>query len=203
MDQGLAAVLAGGITGFVVLAAGWLEGRRASNRDKQSAERAQAQARADRVRDNRIEQIRETQAVVAALFLALRLGVSSRSGLMLVWRTRGVRRTLDACLHADLLLIGEIDAVVALYRAILHIFGKFPVGPFRRAWLGVVLTVHSPWDESDVETLDVARLMCLAALRRQEERALRDQDLASLDAAEVRARVDLAQLETAAARIRG
>jgi len=183
--------LIGGVAG---LAAGW--------QNRQSA-------RADRVRAYRIEQIRETEAVVSATFRGVREAVSSSSGLMLAWRTRGLQRTIEDALQADLQLIGEADALVALAKAYLQVAGKFPVGPFRTLpllqslWLGLVLLVRNPWDAADVEALDAARTECLAALRRQEERALRDEALAKPDPDELLSRIDLAAIQAAAARARG
>ena len=74
---------------------------------------------------------------------------------------------------------------------------------FRSAWLGLVLLIRRPWSDDDIESLDVARTLSLAALRRQRERALRDEKLATVDPKELEARVDTAGLAAATARLRG
>ena len=176
------------IGGAAGLAAGW------ANRNS---------ARADRVREFRIEQIRETENVVSEQLLAVRHAMTSHSGLVLLWRCWRLQKTLHAKLQADLTLIGEIDAFVALQEATLVVGRKFPTGPLRWTWLGLRFTFHKPWNESDLAKVDTARTMCLEALRRQHERALRDEPLVTVSPEEARKRLDLVALEAAAARVSG
>ncbi len=181
------------IGGAAGLAAGW------SNR------RAE---RAERIRSRRIEQIRHTEVVVSETFRGLREMISSRSGLMLAWRTRSLQATIDNAFQADLSLIGEIEAAVAVYTSFGQLFTKAPIvpwwlGPFGRLWRGLLLTVSNPWNSDDLAALNAAREECLAALRRQEDRALRDEPLARLDADELTKRVDVAGFEAIVARAAG
>lgn len=181
------------IGGAAGLAAGW------SNRRSE---------RAERIRARRIEQIRHTEVVVSETFRGLREMISSGSGLMLAWRTRGLQATIDNAFQADLSLIGEIDAAVAVYTSFGQLFTKAPIvpwwlGPFGRLWRGLRLTVSNPWNADDLAALNAAREECLAALRRQEDRALRDEPLARLNADELAKRVDIAGFEAIVVRARG
>ncbi len=193
MDQGVAIVVAAVIS-FVggTLLGGVFEAWRSNRR-----------AKSDRVRDERLRAIDETEIVVATQLRAMRDILSSRSGLMTRWRVWKLRQAEDRNSRADLMLIGDIDALVAICEAYLRILRRFPVGPFRSAWLGLVLLIRRPWSDDDIESLDVARTLSLAALRRQRERALRDEKLATVDPKELEARVDTAGLAAATARLRG
>jgi hypothetical protein len=193
MDQGLAIVIAASIS-FVggTLLGGMIEARRSDHR-----------AKADRVRDERLRAIEETEIVVATQLRAMHDILSSRSGLMTRWRAWMLRQAIDRNSRADLMLIGDIEALAAMSEAYLRILRKFPVGPFRNAWLGIVLLVRRPWSDDDLESLDAARSLCLGALRLQRERALRDEKLVTFDPKELGARVDIAGLAAATDRLRG
>jgi len=69
--------------------------------------------------------------------------------------------------------------------------------------LGRLFTFYKPWNESDLAKVDTARTMCLEALRRQHERALRDEPLVTVSPEEARTRLDLVALEAAAAWVSG
>lgn len=178
------------IGGAAGVAAGWMNRRT---------------AREDRIRNHRIEQIRQTEEQVSTVLGGMKHVVLSSSSLMLAWHVRGFQQKLESLFQADEELIGEIDAVVALVQAFVPIAQKMPTAPwvpppFRSVWLGLVLLVRNPWDTSDAQALDTARRECLAALRRQEERALRDEPLAKLDPEELRKRVNVPELEALLAR---
>jgi hypothetical protein len=179
------------IGGAAGLAAGW------QNRQA---------ARADRVRAYRIEQIRQTETLLSDTLRAMQRALMSRSGLLLLWRASRLEAKMDSLIQAEALLIGDTDAVVALLTAQQQIASKFPVAPrlpslFKALWIGLRLTFWRPWDGSDVAALETARSECLAALRRQEERALQDEPLVTLDGEAIRNRIDVNAVTAAVARV--
>lgn len=140
-----------------------------------------------RVREWNITRIEETRRQLIAFndgFAAI-LDRDNRRATALVEQTRGY-------LLANAALLGEMDAVKAQIGALTGIMEKIPAG-----WLRTRMTLALAWpfDKSDRERLDQARLLMLTALERQQDRALRDQPLVLLEPDDMKRELDIAGVE--------
>ncbi len=195
MDQATAILLAGLLTaiaativGLINVAGSLFAGHLEEGRRKN-----------DRVREFRREQIRETREYYV-LFMNLMKDAASGQlrffiGMWIVWQAK---RKMTKLTLADLNLLGEVAAYEACANAIIRLARPWPTRP----WGPLVLFFYSPWKPEDVEVIAQALATMLGALRRQEERVLRGEDLLALDP-ETALGFDLTALQRATEKMAG
>lgn len=172
------------VTGAAGIAGAIVGARIAARAVTHEGARQREEAAASRIREWNVRRIEETRAQLAAIadgFLALmdyKDGDASKAHLS----------HANTMLVANARLVGDLNALKAMAAAVAAATSALPANPIYRTLL-VVAT--NPFNDQQRAAMRDARSLVLAALDRQQERALRDQPIKELSSEEVASIVEL------------